>query len=202
MLDVQGIIESHLHLHPPQSPLVPPPLQPSTSTGFFSNLKVKTRGRSNTNPTPDEAAQVQAQRELRERRSAQIKELAAAFYTLNSKYRISWECAEPLIELAGDGGSGGGTSTTSAGANTSSSKSQRDYGWCECDKFRGWGEEEEQGTRSRLQGTRRNLHRLRVAPAHFPPRRAICLQLPSTGRLSHRPVVSVMTARAPSRDVE
>jgi len=62
----------------------------------------------------DEVAQVQFQRDQqpqarREQRSSQYKELASAFYTLNSKYRISWECAELLIELAGGGG---GVSTT------------------------------------------------------------------------------------------
>ena len=117
VLDVQGIIESHLHLPQPSLPTTPPLQQTtSTSTGFFSNLKVKTRRRSNTNPTPDEVIQVQAQREQRlqaqRQRSSQYKELASSFYTLNSKYRISWECAELLIELAGGGGAGDGVSTT------------------------------------------------------------------------------------------
>ena len=31
------------------------------------------------------------------------------FYILNSKYRISWECAELLIELAGSDDSGAST---------------------------------------------------------------------------------------------
>jgi len=106
VLDVQGIIESRLHLPQSSSPTVePPPIQQTTSPGFFLNLKAKTRGRSNTNPTPEEVSQAQAQREQqaqaqRGQQSAQCKELASAFYTLNSKYRISWECAELLIELA------------------------------------------------------------------------------------------------------
>ncbi|KJA16805.1 hypothetical protein HYPSUDRAFT_206712 [Hypholoma sublateritium FD-334 SS-4] len=29
------------------------------------------------------------------------KELAAIFYTINAKYRISWECAELLVEFGG-----------------------------------------------------------------------------------------------------
>ncbi|KIM35749.1 hypothetical protein M413DRAFT_325892 [Hebeloma cylindrosporum] len=131
--DVQGIIESNLHLQPPSQPspaLLPLPIQPtssSSSTGFFSQLKVKTRGRSNTNPTPDEISLVQSQREQRERereqqRVSRYKELAAAFYTLNSKYRISWECAELLIELAGGGGAGAGDSGgTGAGISTTTS---------------------------------------------------------------------------------
>ncbi|KAF5390239.1 hypothetical protein D9757_002951 [Collybiopsis confluens] len=38
----------------------------------------------------------------------QYKHLAEAFYTINSKYKIAWECAELLIEL------GGGPTTSSA----------------------------------------------------------------------------------------
>ena len=116
VLDVQGIIESHLH--PPQSaPTTTVPPQQTTSTGFFSNLKVKTRGRSNTNPTTNEVAQRQQLQAQREQRSSQYKELASAFYTLNSKYRISWECAELLIELAG-GGDGGASTTATWGVGS------------------------------------------------------------------------------------
>ncbi|KAF7326708.1 hypothetical protein MSAN_02501700 [Mycena sanguinolenta] len=43
------------------------------------------------------------------------KQLASAFYTINSKYRISWECAELLIELGG-GGSGTSPPSTSTSA--------------------------------------------------------------------------------------
>lgn len=43
----------------------------------------------------------------------------AWFYTLNSKYRISWECAELFIELAGGAGGGDG----GAGASVSTAPS-------------------------------------------------------------------------------
>ncbi|KAF9076314.1 hypothetical protein BDP27DRAFT_1398518 [Rhodocollybia butyracea] len=43
--------------------------------------------------------------------SDSYKHLAAAFYTINSKYKIAWECAELLIELGGrPSSSGAGTS--------------------------------------------------------------------------------------------
>ncbi|KIK70974.1 hypothetical protein GYMLUDRAFT_33070 [Collybiopsis luxurians FD-317 M1] len=40
------------------------------------------------------------------------KHLAAAFYTINSKYKIAWECAELLIELGGGPSASGELSTT------------------------------------------------------------------------------------------
>ncbi|KAE9408086.1 hypothetical protein BT96DRAFT_21501 [Gymnopus androsaceus JB14] len=43
------------------------------------------------------------------------KHLAAAFYTINSKYKIAWECAELLIEL------GGGSSETAPNSPPSTS---------------------------------------------------------------------------------
>jgi len=47
------------------------------------------------------------------------KEMAAGFYTLDLKYRISWECAELLIKLAGGAGGGDG----GAGASVSTAPS-------------------------------------------------------------------------------
>jgi serine/arginine repetitive matrix protein 2 len=65
---------------------------------------VKARRRSNTNATADEIAQRQQLQAQREQQSSKYtEELASAFYTLNSKYRISWECAELLIDLVGGG---------------------------------------------------------------------------------------------------
>lgn len=63
-------------------------LQPArtTSPTLFHLPRPGSRARSNTNPAPL-------------RRSH--KHLATALYTINSKYRISWECAELLIELGG-----------------------------------------------------------------------------------------------------
>jgi len=111
VFDVQGIIESHLHLPQLATTTIVPPQQ-MTSTGFLSNLKVKTCGRSNTNPTADEVTQRQQLQAQREQRSSQYKKLASAFYTLYSKYRISLECAKLLIDLAGRGD--GGASTTAS----------------------------------------------------------------------------------------
>ena len=42
VLNMQGIIESHLHL-PQSAPTTMVPLQQTTSSGFFSNLRVKRR---------------------------------------------------------------------------------------------------------------------------------------------------------------
>jgi serine/arginine repetitive matrix protein 2 len=115
VLDVQGIIESRLHLPQFSPPTVrPPPMQQTTSPGFFSNLKAKAH---------EEISQVQAEREQQaqaqqEQQSSQCNELLSAFYTLNTKYRISWECAELLIELAG--GVSASTRTASWGGGFSS----------------------------------------------------------------------------------
>lgn len=75
----------------------------------------KTRGRSNTNPTASEVAQAQAQRGQQQRQSSRYKEMASAFYTLNSKHRISWECVELLVELGG-----GGSASATTNCNPSS----------------------------------------------------------------------------------
>ena len=52
----------------------------------FSLSHSRSRARSNTNPTP--ASEVQ-------------KHIATTYSTIDSKYKISWECAELLIELGG-----------------------------------------------------------------------------------------------------
>ncbi|KAJ7453236.1 hypothetical protein FB451DRAFT_673544 [Mycena latifolia] len=44
---------------------------------------------------------LQSQRAFAATQQAAYKQLASAFYTINSKYSISWECAELLIELGG-----------------------------------------------------------------------------------------------------
>ena len=115
--------------------------------GFFNlgnlsltNLGFKPRKRSSTNPEGGSASasvlslrlsQAQAQAAVNERPTtsspAQLsyKELATALYTINSKYRISWECAELLIELGG-GSTGGGNGGGSASAGLPSApKHQR-----------------------------------------------------------------------------
>src|SRR4051812_38313140 len=50
------------------------------------------------------------------------KEMASRFYTIDSKYKLSWECAELLIELGGSG-SGGDSGKVDAGIGVSSPSS-------------------------------------------------------------------------------
>ncbi|KAF9442540.1 hypothetical protein P691DRAFT_765119 [Macrolepiota fuliginosa MF-IS2] len=84
-----------------QALLAQQPPARAVSPSFFNLGKPKTRARSNTNPG--------------NRPGARYKELAASFYTINSKYRISWECAELLVDLAdGTSGAGGPSSSVSA----------------------------------------------------------------------------------------
>ncbi|KAF8180890.1 hypothetical protein BJ912DRAFT_619306 [Pholiota molesta] len=101
--EIQLIFESHIQRHVRETPS---PLPRTTSPSFFANLatkaRPKTRARSNTNPTPGKIATSDSP-SMQDVTTAQFayKEMAAAFYTINSKYRISWECAELLIELGG-----------------------------------------------------------------------------------------------------
>jgi hypothetical protein len=61
----------------------------ATSPTFFNLPLPRSRARSNTSPNPPlEYADPQ-------------KQFAAAFFHLDHKYKISWECAELLIELGG-----------------------------------------------------------------------------------------------------
>ena len=83
--------------------VLPPP-------SFFNLPRPLSRPRSNTNPTANDPPAPQ---------------LASAFYTINSKYRISWECAELLIEL----GSGmAGTTATTAPPTSVSAPAMRSGG--------------------------------------------------------------------------
>ncbi|KAJ7649163.1 hypothetical protein B0H17DRAFT_427789, partial [Mycena rosella] len=99
--EVQGILDMHV-LHPSQ--LKEKDAEPSrmSSPTFFRRHRSNT---SSSNPNAPSPAQVQQQA---------YKQLAAAFYTINSKYRISWECAELLIELGG-----GGSATAPPSTSTS-----------------------------------------------------------------------------------
>ncbi|KAJ7268176.1 hypothetical protein B0H12DRAFT_1097386 [Mycena haematopus] len=101
VLEVQGILDMHV-LHPPQTKEKEEKEARSSPT-FFK------RHRSNTSTSggPHSPATHQTQQAY--------KQLASAFYTINSKYRISWECAELLIELGG-GGSGASPPSTSTSA--------------------------------------------------------------------------------------
>lgn len=73
-----------------QAQLAQQPISQAVSPSFFNRTKPRTRARSNTNPSSP---------------STKYKELTAALYAINSRYRISWECAELLVELA-DGTTG------------------------------------------------------------------------------------------------
>ncbi|TFK35721.1 hypothetical protein BDQ12DRAFT_706594 [Crucibulum laeve] len=88
---IQGTLDAHAHMHALQ--------QQQQSARASSPTFFKKRTRSNTNPGPPPPTAPQLA----------YKELASAFYTINSKYRISWECAELLIEL---GSGSGGVSTS------------------------------------------------------------------------------------------
>ncbi|KAF7317486.1 hypothetical protein MKEN_00835000 [Mycena kentingensis (nom. inval.)] len=96
--EVQGLLDTHV-LHPPTAP---PKDDVRSSPTFFK------RHRSNTSSSNPNAPSPLVQQQQA------YKQLASAFYGINSKYRISWECAELLIELGGTGA----TPTTSSSAPT------------------------------------------------------------------------------------
>jgi serine/arginine repetitive matrix protein 2 len=119
--EVQVVLDAHALQHQQQQQSQPQ--SRSTSPSFLTGLsKPKSRNRSNTNPQPPSSSvQTQAQSKLQalhaqgayhfQHPHLAYKQLASTFYTINSKYRISWECAELLIDLAGGSASnnGGGT---------------------------------------------------------------------------------------------
>ncbi|KAF9033514.1 hypothetical protein BJ165DRAFT_1534475 [Panaeolus papilionaceus] len=114
------------------------PVPRSTSPSFLSSLNLrKGRSRSNTvssttslhaalSPTSEstnQASQVPDVPLVVDDKKQAYKDLAAAFYSLNSRYKITLECAELLIDLGGS--SSGGTTTgpsaaVSSGAQTTS----------------------------------------------------------------------------------
>ncbi|KAF9556528.1 hypothetical protein CPC08DRAFT_90775 [Agrocybe pediades] len=129
--EVQAILDEHAHRHAQQAYLsaASPPIQPqprSASPSFLSGLAIRGRGRSNTNPSATPPV-IPSQRPSMDESSTSshgqplpYKELASRFYTINSKYRLSWECAELLIELGGAGGgdaNGNANTKTGAGGN-------------------------------------------------------------------------------------
>lgn len=108
-----------MHAHSHAQHHLPQPR--ASSPGFFANLS-RSRHRSNTNPTPMSSTTSFAlppfsAPPFNNNINPQIayKQLASAFYTINSKYRISWECAELLIELGG----GSSASNDNSGGTTS-----------------------------------------------------------------------------------
>ncbi|KLO15378.1 hypothetical protein SCHPADRAFT_264249 [Schizopora paradoxa] len=80
-----------------QSVLETPPRPPSRalSPSFFNMSRPVSRARSNTNPPPPPA-------------SDDYRNLAVTFRSIDSRYRVAWECADLLIEL----GSGAGVATS------------------------------------------------------------------------------------------
>ncbi|KAF8334358.1 hypothetical protein F5887DRAFT_991430 [Amanita rubescens] len=102
VVEIQALLDRHAQMHSQyQQQLQLQQLQAarSISPTFFSRPVSRRRSNTNPGPTPQHVA---------------YKQLASEFYTINSKYRITWECAELLIEL------GGGSSTgASYGPKTS-----------------------------------------------------------------------------------
>ena len=93
VVEIQALLDNHIHIQSQQQ------ATRSVSPSFFSRPVGRKRSNTNPGPTPQHVA---------------YKQLASEFYTINSKYRITWECAELLIEL------GGGSSTgASYGPKTS-----------------------------------------------------------------------------------
>ncbi|KAF9270209.1 hypothetical protein L218DRAFT_939238 [Marasmius fiardii PR-910] len=82
----------------------------TTSPIFFGLARSRSRGRSNSSSAQGGGQQPPQQA---------YKQLAAAFYTINSKYKIAWECADLLIEL-GTGSTGASPPSTSVSVPTMS----------------------------------------------------------------------------------
>jgi len=125
--EVQAILDDHAHRHAQQAFLAASmssaqPHPRSASPSFLSGLAIRTRGRSNTNPSPTPPV-ISSQRPSIDENPGHgqilpYKELASKFYTINSKYRLSWECAELLIELGGTGNGENATTNTSQNASS------------------------------------------------------------------------------------
>ncbi|KAJ7884388.1 hypothetical protein B0H14DRAFT_2564440 [Mycena olivaceomarginata] len=105
--EVQGILDMHA-LHPSKEEKDPA----CTSPTFFKRHCSNT---SSSTDAPSPTIQQQSQQAY--------KQLTSAFYTINSKYRISWECAELLIELGG-----GGSSSSPPRTSTSAPAMQQSVG--------------------------------------------------------------------------
>ncbi|KAJ7038782.1 hypothetical protein C8F04DRAFT_1088478 [Mycena alexandri] len=99
--EVQGILDMNL-LHASQPKEKEKEKERVASPTFFKRHRSNT---SSSNPNAPSPQQVQQQA---------YKQLASAFYGINSKYRISWECAELLIELGGGGSASPPPSTSTS----------------------------------------------------------------------------------------
>ncbi|KAJ7728869.1 hypothetical protein B0H16DRAFT_232436 [Mycena metata] len=101
VMEVQGILDMNL-LHASQPKEKEKEKERVASPTFFKRHRSNT---SSSNPNAPSPQQVQQQA---------YKQLASAFYGINSKYRISWECAELLIELGGGGSASPPPSTSTS----------------------------------------------------------------------------------------
>ena len=119
VIEVRVLLDTHLHLcqHvqlPPQPQPVEQSLPPASNPKFFTQLnsRPEIRTRSNTvesttthSPDADSASLDIAITASQVAYSRFVE----AFWSIIYKYRVSWECAELLIELgSGSGGGGGG----------------------------------------------------------------------------------------------
>ncbi|KAJ7205425.1 hypothetical protein GGX14DRAFT_367964 [Mycena pura] len=106
--EVQGILDVHV-LQPSQQKEEQAKRESSRASPTFFR-----RNRSNTaSSNPGAPSPVVQQQQA-------YKQLASAFYTINSRYRISWECAELLIELGGGGPASSQPSTSTSAPAISS----------------------------------------------------------------------------------
>ena len=118
-VEFRVLLDTHVHLRqrvplPPQPQPVERYLPPSASfPKFLTQLKSrpKLRARSNTvGSTPHSPDVYSASLDVAITASrVAYNRLLEAFWSINYKYRVSWECAELLIELgSGSGGDGDG----------------------------------------------------------------------------------------------
>ena len=129
VVEVRALLDTHVHLRqhvqlPPQSQPVEKSLPPASSSKFFAQLRSrsKIRARSNTvgstthSPDVDSASLDVAVTASQ----AAYNRFVETFWSINYKYRISWECAELLIELGSGSGDGGGVISAPPSAATTS----------------------------------------------------------------------------------
>ncbi|KAF8642070.1 hypothetical protein AX16_009686 [Volvariella volvacea WC 439] len=103
VMEVQHILDTQAHLYAQQQQQLRQqhrqsmPQSPSraASPTFFGRSKTRNRSNSQAQSRPQSAISTSTTSTT----NLAYKQLASAFYTINSKYRISWECAELLIEL-------------------------------------------------------------------------------------------------------
>jgi serine/arginine repetitive matrix protein 2 len=107
--EIQSLLDAYAAQHAEQQSqraTIPVPAGPARAItpSFFSNLKPKTRIRSNTNSTSPLPSETEAVEDPTVTKAYMAyKALSSAFYLINSKYHIIWECADLLIELGGGG---------------------------------------------------------------------------------------------------